>query len=121
MTKAELQELLPDNVCLDKAYSDIWVLKYIPDSRMTFDIDINSNRTCYDVLVHYYNQDEGSIHEINAVRLRKDDNDSTFTAFIKCLPEYIKEAHRNYMQYVNNMSVFLDSEGMGGNYQYIRA
>ena len=113
--------------------SDMKLVTYHKDSdRCEFAIElfINSikfelNVTMYeqynDIHVNIYNQEEGSIHGINAVRLHNPGSNVNIVKFLSCLKGYVQEAYNSYRMYVNNISTVLDVEGLAGEYQYVRA
>ena len=113
--------------------SDMKLVTYHKDSeRCEFAIElfINSikfelNVTMYehynDIHVDIYNQTEGSIHSINAVRLHNPGSNANIVKFLSCLKGYVQEAYNSYRMYVNNISTVLDVEGLAGEYQYVRA
>ena len=113
--------------------SDMKLIEYHKGSeRCEFAIELFINSIKFELIVtmyeHYndihvniYNQTEGSIHSINAVRLYNPGSNANIVKFLSCLKGYVQEAYNSYRMYVNNISAVLDVEGLAGEYQYVRA
>ena len=86
-----------------------------------FELNVTMYEHYNDIHVDIYNQVEGSIHSINAVRLHNPDSNANIVKFLSCLKGYVQEAYNSYQMYVNNISAVLDVEGLAGEYQYVRA
>ena len=86
-----------------------------------FDLNVTMYEHYNDIHVNVYNQTEGSIHSINAVRLHNPGGNENIVKFLSCLKGYVQEAYNSYRMYVNNISAVLDVEGLAGEYQYVRA
>lgn len=86
-----------------------------------FELSVTMYEHYNDIHVNIYNQTEGSIHSINAVRLHNPGSNENIVKFLSCLKGYVQEAYNSYRMYVNNISVVLDVEGLAGEYQYVRA
>jgi hypothetical protein len=86
-----------------------------------FELSVTMYEHYNDIHVSIYNQTEGSIHSINAVRLHNPGSNENIVKFLSCLKGYVQEAYNSYRMYVNNISAVLDVEGLAGEYQYVRA
>ena len=86
-----------------------------------FELNVSMYEHYNDIHVNVYNQSEGSIHSINAVRLHNPGSNANIVKFLSCLRGYVQEAYNSYQIYVNNISAVLDVEGLAGEYQYVRA
>lgn len=86
-----------------------------------FELIVTMYEQYNDIHVNIYNQEEGSIHSINAVRLYNPGSNANIVKFLSCLKGYVQEAYNSYRMYVNNISAVLDVEGLAGEYQYVRA
>lgn len=86
-----------------------------------FELSVTMYEHYNDIHVDVYNQTEGSIHSINAVRLHNPGSNENIVKFLSCLKGYVQEAYNSYRMYVNNISAVLDVEGLAGEYQYVRA
>jgi hypothetical protein len=86
-----------------------------------FELNVTMYEHYNDIHVDVYNQAEGSIHSINAVRLHNPGSNENIVKFLACLKGYVQEAYNSYQIYVNNISAVLDVEGLAGEYQYVRA
>ena len=86
-----------------------------------FELSVTMYEHYNDIHVNIYNQTEGSIHSINAVRLHNPGSNANIVKFLSCLKGYVQEAYNSYRMYVNNISAVLDVEGLAGEYQYVRA
>lgn len=86
-----------------------------------FELNVTMYEQYNDIHVNIYNQEEGSIHGINAVRLHNPGSNANIVKFLSCLKGYVQEAYNSYRMYVNNISAVLDVEGLAGEYQYVRA
>lgn len=86
-----------------------------------FELSVTMYEHYNDINVNIYNQTEGSIHSINAVRLHNPGSNANIVKFLSCMKGYVQEAYNSYRMYVNNISAVLDVEGLAGEYQYVRA
>lgn len=86
-----------------------------------FEVNIMMLEHYSDIRVDLYNQAEGSIHSINAVRIHNPGSNVNVVKFLTCLKSYVQEAYNSFQIYVNNISAILDVEGLAGEYQYVRA
>lgn len=124
LSKEAIETIIPSDMKL-VSYN-----KFIERCEFAIELFINSIKfelsvTMYehynDIHVNVYNQTEGSIHSINAVRLHNPGGNENIVKFLSCLKGYVQEAYNSYRMYVNNISVILDVEGLAGEYQYVRA
>lgn len=124
LSKEAIKTVIPSDMKLETYHKDSDRCEFAIElfiNSIKFELNVTMYEQYNDIHVNIYNQEEGSIHGINAVRLHNPGNNANIVKFLSCLKGYVQEAYNSYRMYVNNISAVLDVEGLAGEYQYVRA
>lgn len=123
ISKEEILAVIPQGVQLinynkSKGRCSFDVELFINAEKFSVNIDITEHKS--HIHVDYYDREEGSIHGINAVMIYNPGSNVNIVKFLSCINSYVQEVYTSYQTYVHNIATFLDIEGFGKEYQYIR-
>ena len=124
LSKEAIKTVIPSDMKLVTYHKDSERCEFAIElfiNSIKFELSVTMYEHYNDIHVDIYNQTEGSIHSINAVRLHNPGSNANIVKFLSCLKGYVQEAYNSYRMYVNNISTVLDVEGLAGEYQYVRA
>lgn len=124
LSKEAIEAVIPSDMKIVNYYKGSERCEFAIDlfiNSIKFELNVMMYEHYNDIHVDIYNQTEGSIHSINAVRLHNPGSNANIVKFLSCLKGYVQEAYTSYRMYVNNISAVLDVEGLAGEYQYVRA